>query len=202
MAEMNIPVQVATHNLVLPRLEVNYPVVFGLPDQTIQESINRKIRDLVYTMINEQGYYTNPRTEITGTYELKTNERGVLSLSIIIYSFAGGAHGITVTKSLTMDIQTGQLYQLQDLFKPGTDYVKRLSDIIKLQIEQRNIPLLTEFKEISSNQDFYIADKALVIYFQLYELTSYVYGFQYFPISVYEIQDIINEQGPLGRMIS
>ncbi|WP_368073024.1 RsiV family protein [Virgibacillus salinus] len=50
------------------------------------------------------------------------------------------------------------------------------------------------------DQDFYIADKALVIYFQLYEITPYVFGFPMFPISVYAIKDIINEDGPLGRM--
>ena len=45
-----------------------------------------------------------------------------------------------------------------------------------------------------------MADKALVIYFQLYDITPYVFGFPMFPISVYEIQDIIDENGPLGRM--
>ena len=201
MAEMRIPVLVVSNHLLLPRLDVYYPVIIGLSNLAVQQSINSTILDLVYRMINEQGYYQNPATQITGSYELKTNERGILSISIIIYSFSGGAHGITVTKSLTIDVQTGQVYQLKDLFKPGVDYVKRLSDIIKLQIIQRNIPLLVEFKSISNDQDYYIADKALVIYFQLYELTAYVYGFQYFPISVYEIQDIVNEQGPLGRMI-
>ncbi|MGI6066429.1 MAG: RsiV family protein, partial [Bacillota bacterium] len=95
----------------------------------------------------------------------------------------------------------GRLYQLQDLFKPGADYVARLSEIIGIQIERRNIPILGEFTGIRPDQDFYIADKALVIYFQLYEITPYAYGFPYFPISVYEIQDIIDEEGPLGKMM-
>ena len=36
----------------------------------------------------------------------------------------------------------------------------------------------------------------------LYELTPSVYGFPMFPISVYDIQDIIDENGPLGRLIA
>lgn len=40
-----------------------------------------------------------------------------------------------------------------------------------------------------------------MIYYQLYELTAYVFGFPQFPISVYEIQDIIKENGPLGVML-
>jgi hypothetical protein len=188
--------------LVQARLDVYYPVVVGLSDRAVQLRINTIIRNLVYRMINEQGYCKNPQTQITGSFELKTNERGILSLSIIIYSiFPGQAHGMTVIKSLTIDAQTGQVYQLKDLFKPGFDYVRILSDIIKLQIKKRDIPLLVDFDHIRPDQDYYIADKALVIYFQLYELAAYVYGFLYFPISVYEIQDIINEQGPLGKMI-
>lgn len=201
MEEMKIPVQFITRRLLLPRLEFYYPVVVGLLNLAVQQSINNTILTLVYKLIREQGYYENPRTQITGSYEIKTNERGIISLSIIIYSFSGGAHGMTVIKSLTIDAQTGQVYQLKDLFKPNSNYVKILSDIIQQQINNRNIPLLVAFKGIRPDQDFYIADKALVIYFQLYELTAYVYGFQYFPISVYDIQDIINEQGPLGRML-
>lgn len=86
------------------------------------------------------------------------------------------------------------------MFKPGSDYVKRLSALIQEQIKVRDIQLLNEFTAIRPDQDFYLADKSIVIYFQLYELTAYVYGFPMFPISVYELQDIIDENGPLGRL--
>lgn len=201
IAEFKFPVDIKTMRWQRPRLNVHYPLVAGLLDQTVQHNINQRITHTLSQMIVDQGYYENQQTEITGTYEIKTNERGVLSLTLEIYSFSGGAHGLTVIKSLTFDIQTGKLYQLSELFKSGTDYVKRLSDIVKLQILQRKIPLLVEFKGINPEQDYYIADKSLVIYFQLYELTAYVYGFTYFPISVYEIEDILDEDGLLGRMI-
>jgi hypothetical protein len=110
------------------------------------------------------------------------------------------AHGMTVIKSLTFDLQKGKLVALKDLFKPGSGYVKRISELIKVQIKERNIPLLVDFTAIKPDQDFYIADKALVVYFQLYEITPYAYGFPMFPISVYDLQDIIDENGPLGRM--
>ena len=138
--------------------------------------------------------------ELSGYYEIKTNERGVLSFSLYNESYANNAHGWTLQNSLTFDVQTGKLYTLQDLFVHGVDYVKSVSEIIGQQIRDRRIPLQSEFKGIRPNQDFYIADKALIVYFQLEEITAYVYGFQYFPISVYEIQNIINEQ-PLGTMM-
>lgn len=197
-----LPVGINTQRLFMINLNVLYPVVYGLTDLAVQDRINNAILGLVYKLIKDQGYYENPfTTQVTGTYEIKTNERGILSLSVINYAFAGGAHGMTIIKSLTFDVQTGKMYELKDLFKPDSDYVKRLSDIVQRQIIERNIPLLVEFKGIRPDQDYYIADKALVIYFQLYELAAYVFGFLYFPISVYQIQDIIDEDGPLGRML-
>lgn len=195
------PVLIYTQHIVKTRLEVYYPIVCGLANKVVQQQINQAIWDLVYSLIREQGYYENPLAEVTSTFELKTNERGILSLSIINYTFAGGAHGMTIIKSLTFDVQNGRVFQLGNLFKPNSNYVLRLSDIIREQIVEREITLLDTFTAISPDQDYYIADKALVVYFQLYELAAYVYGILCFPISVYEIQDIIDENGPLGRML-
>jgi len=124
-----------------------------------------------------------------------------LSLALINYAFSGGAHGLTIMRSLTFDVVSGKSYQLKELFKKDSDYVKVLSEIVGVQIKERDLPLLEEYNGIKPDQDYYIADKCLVLYYQLYELVPYAYGFPYFPISVYEIQDIIDEDGPLGRMI-
>lgn len=199
--EMQVPAQIVTHQWVLPRLKVYYPVVIGLKNSVAQYSINYAIQHLIHQMIKDQGYYENPQTQITGHYELKTNERGILSITFLIYSFSGGAHGMTVVKSLTFDVMTGKQYNLKDLFKPGANYVEVLSKLVLAQIKERDIPLLDNFKGISPDQDYYIADKSLVLYFQLYELAAYVYGILYFPISVYTIQDLIDENGPLGTML-
>ncbi|WP_244226691.1 RsiV family protein [Paenibacillus protaetiae] len=108
---------------------------------------------------------------------------------------------MTLQQPLTFRVSTGKAYSLEQLFKPGSDYVAKLSGIVKKQIEERKIETLEPFESIRPDQSFYIADRSLVIYFNLYELAAYVYGFIYFPISVYEIQDIIDEQGPLGAML-
>ena len=100
---------------------------------------------------------------------------------------------MTVLKSVTFDVNTGRIYRLEDLFKENVDYVKPLSDIIKRQIQERNIPLIVGFTAIKPDQDFYIQNRTLMIYFQLYELAPYVYGFVTFPIPTREIEDIIRK---------
>ncbi|WJH33886.1 DUF3298 and DUF4163 domain-containing protein [Paenibacillus sp. CC-CFT747] len=195
------PVKVISHRLTGRKLNVVYPVVENLSHPEVQRKINEAILTEVRAMLRAQDYPANPDTEVTGYYEIKTNERGVLSLSLFSYAYSGGAHGITLQKSLTFVIQTGEKYSLKDLFKPETDYIRIVNRQIEEQIMARQVPLLEEFKTIRPDQDFYIADKALVVYFQLYELTAYVYGFTYFPLSVYSLQPYIREDGPLGTMI-
>lgn len=197
----NFPVCINTMKITMPGVDVYYPAVYGLRNGCIQRRINNEIMNLAYKMIKEQGYYENPNTTITGYYEIKTNERGILSLVLNNYAFSGGAHGMTIMESLTFNVETGKSYSLKNLFKKDSDYVNILSDIIKEQIDERDIPVIEEFDKISPDQCYYIADKALVVYFQLYELAPYAYGFPQFPISVYEIEDIIKEDGPLGKML-
>lgn len=185
-----------------PNQTVFYPQVTGMQNEQLQAMINHAIVHETQQLIDEQvGNMPTAVEEMIGLFEVKNNQRQVLSLSLSNYTYHHqAAHGMTIIKSLTFDLEKGKRSELQDLFKPGSNYVERLSNIIAAQIRQRDIPMLGEFTNIRPDQDFYIADKALVIYFQLYEIAPYAFGFPMFPISVYEIQDIIDEDGPLGRL--
>lgn len=203
MSIIQHPVRISTRRITARdnMVTIDYPVVKGLDSPTAQHRINRAILSLVDDIMREQGNYQiqNQKFEMLGWYEIKNNERGILSLTIGNYTYVyPAAHGMTIVKALTFDVNSGDTIELKDLFKPGADYVKVLSEIVSQQILDRNIGLLDEFKEIKEDQDFYIADKSLVLFFQLYEITPYAAGLQYFPISVYEIWDIVDEDGPLG----
>ncbi|MFD1851528.1 DUF3298 and DUF4163 domain-containing protein [Oceanobacillus bengalensis] len=200
---ISLPVSIQTleHNGGVNK-NIYYPQAFHMDNHTLQRNINHAIIHEVQTLINQQ-IEDMPSTvvEMLGTYELKNNQRNVLSLTLTNYTYHyHAAHGMTYINALTFDLEKGKKSELEDLFKPNSNYRERLSAIIKRQIKQREIALLDDFTIIKPDQDFYVADKTLVIYFQLYELTAYAFGFPMFPISVYDIQDIINEDGPLGRL--
>ncbi|MED3623558.1 DUF3298 and DUF4163 domain-containing protein [Neobacillus thermocopriae] len=182
--------------------KVLYPQVYNLRNKEFEKMINQAIVQQTQWMIDKQaGNMPTSVVEMLGSYEIKNNQREVLSLTLSNYTYHyHAAHGMTYIKSLTFDLQKGKQCELKDLFKQGSNYIERLSSLVQQQINERDVPLLDTFTTIKPNQDFYIADKTIVIYFQLYEITPYVYGFPMFPISVYSIQDIINEDGPLGRM--
>ncbi|MFD2117805.1 DUF3298 domain-containing protein [Paenibacillus yanchengensis] len=153
-------------------------------------------------LVNTQGPLTDPRAEMYGFFEVKNNQKDVLSVSLINYAYTGGAHGATIEKSYTFQASTGHAYTLKQLFKPGADYVKALSEPIKRAIKERNIETFEPFQAIRPDQDFYLADRSIVIYFQQYEIAPYVYGLLYFPISIYELTDIIPDNSPLNALMN
>ncbi|MFB9330414.1 DUF3298 domain-containing protein [Paenibacillus aurantiacus] len=195
------PVHVQASRITFTKAELWIPVVSGVQNAAARNAINADIRQQVRELAADQGSLDDPRAEMQGYFELKTNEKSILSLSLFNYAYTGGAHGLTLQKSLTFQIATGKRYSLAELFKPGSPYVKRLSDLIKAQIKERQIATLGEFESIAPNQSFYVADRALVVYFDLYELAPYAFGFPYFPISVFELADIVSPSGPLAPMI-
>ncbi|PKR77343.1 hypothetical protein CEY16_11460 [Halalkalibacillus sediminis] len=200
----SLPVHIATVSISKgPNQTVLYPQVLGMQNKEVERSINQVITNENWGLIElQEGGMPTPVVDMVGQYEIKNNQREVLSLSLSNYTYHyHAAHGTTYIKSLTFGLDDGKLYSLGDLFMPGSDYVERISELVQLQIEERDISLVNGFTRISPDQDFYIADKALVIYYQLYEITAYVFGFPMFPISVYDLQDIIDKDGPLGQMV-
>ncbi|MGG3799555.1 DUF3298 domain-containing protein [Metabacillus fastidiosus] len=196
------PIPMYTHHIKTEKVSVFYPSLL-IQNKNIQLKINRQIQLTVRKLMEQQGVNNEYLVEMLGYYEQKTNERDIVSLTFNNYTFSGGAHGLTVIKSLTFNVKNGKSYELSDLFKKGSPYVERISNIIRRQIKERDIFLLDPpFKTIKPNQEFYLADKAIVIYFQLYDLTPYVFGFPFFPISLYELEDLIDEKGPLQILIA
>jgi len=193
---------IRTRTMTAKNVKVNVPYATGGTSLAAREKMNDAIAEATLKLMRDQGFPSEDIQQMDGTFEIKTNERGVLSLSLLNYAYTGGAHGNTLQRSLTFDADTGKSYKLGDLFKPDSGYEARLNAIVEAQIKARNLPLLDQYPGIQPDQDFYVADKSLVVYFPLYELVPYAWGFPYFPISVFEIEDIIDEAGPLGVLMS
>ncbi|WP_034681090.1 DUF3298 and DUF4163 domain-containing protein [Caldalkalibacillus mannanilyticus] len=194
------PVVIYTQRIEEPNVTIYYPKLSHMTHREIENKLNHEIYQNVLSLIEQQQKFQIAGTpEITGHYEIKTNERGILSLTLSNYTYTYPmAHGYTLLQSLTFDLRTGKQYTLSDLFKADSNYVEALSKLVKQQIMTRGIPLLDDFKRIQPEQPFYLADKSIVLYFQLYEISPYYVGFPMFPISVYDILDLSKEDGPLS----
>jgi hypothetical protein len=194
-----LPVGIETRQIKHNQVSILYPQITG-PSPAATRQINSAIINQVNALIKEQGkFLTSNQFEMIGHYELKTNERGILSLTLSNYAMSTpSAHGMTFLKGLTFDVNTGKQYQLSDLFKPGAPYVSVLSREVQIQIQLRQLPVLSPFSAIAPNQDYCLADKTLVLFYQLYELVPYYYGFPMFPISNYTLLSLVPDQSPIS----
>lgn len=88
---------------------VSYPQVIGMQNQEWERSINQTIAYQTQQLINEQvGNIPTTVEEMIGSYEVKNNQRQVLSLSLSNYTYHyHAAHGMTYIKSLTFDLKKG-----------------------------------------------------------------------------------------------
>ena len=186
-----------------PNTKLYYPQVTHLPDQ-----VKRKINNVIFQAVEdlyEQQFIEQQATdfaEALGTYEVKLNERHLLSITLSNYSIAPqAANGLTMMDALTFDTKTGKTYTLSDLFQPNSNYVEILSKMIQKQITDRNIPTIDSFTKISPTQSFYITDKCLILFFQALDFTPHYVGIPVFPISIFELEEIINDEGPLARLL-
>src|SRR5690625_1195512 len=101
MVTQPLPVMIRTRLIQQNGMTIYYPELIGMQNIFIQQTINQKIFNLTETLINEQHIQQgfNVFAEMIGTYEIKTNERNVLSISLSNYAIADhAAHGLTIDR--------------------------------------------------------------------------------------------------------
>lgn len=127
-------------------------------------------------------------------YKVSYNKNNILSIPVTMYQFTGGAHGLTDIKSFNYDLSTGKELKLKDLFKENSNYKEVINKHIKDEISKNSGVYFIgkdAFKGISENQNFYIEDGGIVIYFSLYDIAPYSTGIPKFVITWDEIIDYL-----------
>lgn len=183
-------------------INIQYPQIAGLANESVQSNINRLLKEtaleymeseLVFKRhtINEVG--EDFAAAYSGNYEVKLNKNGYLSILFTDHSDTGGAHGISFRKSLTVSLQDGKVYELKDLFTEDSNYIEKINSFVSKQMEkEKDMYTLGNFETIADDQNYYLSEDNLVIYFQLYEYTPYAAGFPEIKIPLSSISDIMN----------
>lgn len=183
-------------------VNINKPIVKIAKNKEAEGIINNKIskrindfeeyitklsiRDNEYNIkvgLETKPYVINVNNNVT------YNKNNILSITLNLYSYTGGAHGSSVDESFNFDINTGNRGVIEDFLGNNRNYNKIILDNVKATINKN--PELY-FKEavdklnvIPYNQKFFLTDKDLVIYFDEYEIAPYVAGIPkfYIPLS-------------------
>ena len=184
-------------------VNARYPELKGLENAEVENRLNCAFAKLAEEAINRGAIIEKDilpeqtangiKAEIYYDYKVKYNQKGFISIVFLDYLYSGGAHGLTVQSSYTFDLKTGKEYKLKDLFKNDTDYVSMISSEVKKQMEEREMTgYLPPFEAIRADQDFYLSNNELVVYFQAYEYAPYAAGIPEFDIGFPLIKKLLN----------
>src|SRR5690625_1962043 len=85
-----LPVSIQTMVIKQGGTTIYYPQIIGLQNINAQQSMNQDIYQLVQYLMRQQYKQqgVNSFEEMIGTFEIKTNERNILSLSLSNYAYA------------------------------------------------------------------------------------------------------------------
>lgn len=135
-------------------------------------------------------------------YEVKLNMKAVISMNLVISFVSDGGEKINTMKSINCSLKSGRIYKLDNVISSEQNSYNAINNIISQQMQDRNIPLIKEFKGIGQHTGFYITEDSLVFYFQVNEYTSYESGIPQFPISFELIKDVLKlDSGPMKRLV-
>lgn len=126
---------------------------------------------------------------------IRNNSDDFISILEEHYVYAGGAHGSTIRYPRNIDTLSGKTVQLSDLFADESfkTELNRQIDLI-LESNKDEYSDLWEHPKITSETNFYICDKRLVVFFQPYELSYYARGFIEFPIKLADLEGYLKDE--------
>lgn len=138
----------------------------------------------VLSKSNEE--YVKYQYEMIVDYKVTYNKNHTISIPIKKYEFTGGAHGMTYLDSYNYGLRNGEILKLSDMFRPNVDYKIIVDSFIKDSISKKQELYFTGeygFQGISDNQQFYIEDDGVVVYFNLYDIAPYYVGIPEFKLT-------------------
>lgn len=175
-----------------------YPQVKDLKDEDIEKKINS-----VLAADFNINYKPNQDETLTVKYDVQYFKGDILNILENSYSYyKGAAHGNPGRISIIINMKTGESYTLADLFKKDNGYIDRISENIKKQILEKQVPFITEFKNIDTTESFYLSSDGIVVYFPPYKYTPYAAGFVEFKIKYSELDDVIDKGGHLWKALN
>ncbi|MDO4540734.1 MAG: DUF3298 domain-containing protein, partial [Syntrophomonadaceae bacterium] len=178
--------------------QLTIPVIRGMENSAAQKELNQAVQAEVLEFYESVNAQAAEDAKDAAQYEAEYGRSflpyqayasftpGVVSDDIIsyyldCYKYLGGAHGMTVRSSHSIDPVSGRELGLKDFFVAGYDYVAAINEEIAGQIkadtETYYFDTTAEEAKIAADAvNFYATAQGLVFYYQQYELAPYAAG--------------------------
>jgi hypothetical protein len=167
------------------KLDLHIPVILGIENKQLEkqviDDIDKDKNNFVKELKQATNEYMTPNIPyfLESSYNIYNHDFNILSFCILYSNYYGGAHPMSHKICYNYDIKLGKRIMLKDLFNNEL-YKSFINKEIEKQIINRNevvgYEVINAFKGIHDNQKFYIKNRELVIYFDLYDIAPYVAG--------------------------
>jgi len=180
-------------------LDVETPQVAGLNNRELEDRLNalfagkaQAVIDEFKALVMDAGYSATQYG-----YEVLANDEALFTIDIFTFEAQGSS--MTWHNYYTVDLKQGRLLARQDLFAKDADYAARLTDLVRADLNDQEIPYFPEdFTGVSPDQSFFVdADGRLVICFEKYSIAPGYVGEIRSIIPTDEIADLLAQGAPL-----
>ncbi len=185
---------------------INYliyiPNILDVENKEIEEVNKRLDKDSYFSPYSEGNNKEITKDDVLeydyyGTFDIKFFKKDFISLDLNgSYYVLGAAHPMPVRKTENINLKTGKFYTIEDLFIKNSSWKEYLNRLIKSMInfdKKYDYVFKDSFKGIEDNQNFYIDENNLYVYFKPYDIAPYAAGFVTFKIPFSKLNKIINK---------
>ena len=184
--------------------EVSLPLLTGLGDEKLQATLNDAIKTTILSFATERD-----DVSLHGDFEVLFNNGKLLVARFFGYSMQPGlAHPNKIDRGVHMDLATGKIYELSDLFLPWVDFAAKIVELCgkqqgenRLQIEG----LFADWKHIDFVNSWVGTDRAAVLglsSLRVYSIPNYAVGsISGYRVDYADLLPIIDQAGPLWRSL-
>ena len=186
------------------RGKVFIPEIRGIADKNAQTMLNANLKNAILALKNSA---TN--SSLNGDFSVSFYNQNILGIHFIGDSFSPGtAHPNKIDQGFHIDLMSGQIYKLADLFMADADYVNRIKELCATNHEQYRLRIdglwdgwrHEDFANSWSGVDaaFLLSEKALRVYAIPRYATGAIGGYS---VPYADLMDIIDQNSSLWRKL-
>jgi hypothetical protein len=128
----------------------------------------------------------------------------ILSVAFFVSQYLGGAHPGDHHDVINYDLTQAKVLGLEDLFKPGSDYLGVIAGYSIQELKKNQEILFSNFEAGASPEPenyaaWSITPKGLLVIFEEYQVAPYAAGPQYVLVPYPALADILDPSGPLAQ---
>lgn len=171
-------------------VEIDYPFLRGHPDRRIQTQVNELLRKT-----SQAGSNFEELTDFEGTYSVLSFEYNLLSVRFDASSYAiGAAHSMSEQYVVNVDVATGRVIKLTDIFKDeiGQHWTTAVMSKSKC---------IEEIPAWNPEQSYYIKGNTLILIYDIYEVCAYVEGQPEIHLDIMTLRPYLEPEGLLNYFL-